>query len=324
MKVRKAVITAAGRGTRQYPASTTVQKEMFPLVDVDGLTKPTIQIIAEEAFAAGIEEVCIVTAPGDDEMYHRHFRGLTDDLLPAFRGKEWALHESAQLARMERALTYVAQPSPEGYGHAVFSAREWVGDEPFLLLLGDHVYLTRDPAGRRCARQGGAVFGQVGQTVSAVKRTPERQLGLFGAVRGEPLAETPGLYAVTTLIEKPSVERARRELRTPGLRADEYLCFFGMSVFSPAIFDCLGYLIAHDLRERGEFQLTSAQALLAEREPYLAFEALGDRYDMGVPAGLVETQLALALHSPLRDELLTALDQLLLPIGDIERLRAVR
>src|SRR5437762_11678889 len=77
MKVRKAVITAAGRGTRQYPASSTVQKEMFPLVDVDGLTKPTIQIIAEEALDAGIEELCIVTAPGDEEMYRRHFRGLS-------------------------------------------------------------------------------------------------------------------------------------------------------------------------------------------------------------------------------------------------------
>src|SRR5207248_5512205 len=91
MKVRKAVITAAGRGTRQYPASSTVQKEMFPLVDVDGLTKPTIQIIAEEALDAGIEELCIVTAPGDEEMYRRHFRGLSEDLLPASQGKEWAL-----------------------------------------------------------------------------------------------------------------------------------------------------------------------------------------------------------------------------------------
>ncbi|HUY79977.1 MAG TPA: sugar phosphate nucleotidyltransferase [Ktedonobacterales bacterium] len=307
MKVRKAVITAAGRGTRQYPASTTVQKEMFPLVDVDGLTKPTIQIIAEEAFAAGIEEICIVTTPGDDETYRRHFRGLTDDLLPAFRGKAWALDESAQLARMQRALSYVAQPSPEGYGNAVYCAREWVGDEPFLLLLGDHVYLSRDPNGRRCARQLVETFAQTGQTVSAVKRTPERQLHLFGAVRGEPLPELPNLYTVTAMIEKPAIERARRELRTPGLRPDEYLCFFGMSVFTPAIFDCLGYLIAHDLRERGEFQLTSAQALLANRAPYLAFEAQGDRYDMGVPAGLVETQLALALHSPLRDEVIAAM-----------------
>src|SRR5579872_4253905 len=109
MKLRKAVITAAGRGTRQYPASTTVQKEMFPLVDVDGLTKPTIQIIAEEALDAGIEELCIITAPGDEEMYRRHFHGLSEDLLPAFHGKEWALRESARLERLNQALHYATQ-----------------------------------------------------------------------------------------------------------------------------------------------------------------------------------------------------------------------
>jgi len=97
MKVRKAVITAAGRGTRQYPASTTVQKEMFPLVDVDGLTKPTIQIIAEEALDAGIEELCIVTAPGEEETYRRHFRGLSENLRPAFKGKEGIITGSTSL-----------------------------------------------------------------------------------------------------------------------------------------------------------------------------------------------------------------------------------
>ena len=117
MKVRKAVITAAGRGTRQYPASSTVQKEMFPLVDVDGLTKPTIQIIAEEALDAGIEALCIVTAPGDEEMYRRHFRGLSEDLLPAFAGKEWALRESERLARMEQALAYGYAYVPGGRKH---------------------------------------------------------------------------------------------------------------------------------------------------------------------------------------------------------------
>src|SRR5215831_12865214 len=119
MKVRKAIITAAGHGTRQYPASSTVQKEMFPLVDIDGLTKPTIQIIAEEALAAGVEEICIVAAPGDAEMYRQHFRCLSTDLLPAFAGKDWALRESERLARLEGRLHYVIQHAPEGYGHAV-------------------------------------------------------------------------------------------------------------------------------------------------------------------------------------------------------------
>ncbi len=315
MKVRKAVITAAGRGTRQYPASSTVQKEMFPLVDVDGLTKPTIQIIAEEALDAGIEELCIVTAPGDEEMYRRHFHGLTEDLLPAFKGKDWALQESERLARIERALHYTTQPTPEGYGHAVYCAREWVGDEPFLLLLGDHVYVSSDPHGRRCARQVVDTFEGAGQTVSAVKRTPERLLHLFGTVRGEPLAGQDGAYRVTAMAEKPTPERAAEELRTPGLRPGEYLCFFGMHVFTPAIFDCLGYNIAHDVREKGEFQLTSAQAMLAAREPYLAFETRGERYDMGVPFGLVETQLALALNSPMREEMIASLIRILADQG---------
>src|SRR6266851_2529908 len=120
MKVSKAVITAAGRGTRQYPATSVVQKEMLPLVDRDGLTKPLIQIIAEEALDAGISEVCIVVSPGDEESFRQYFRALRKDLLPAFAGKEWALKESEKLARIEKALTFVIQPTPEGYGHAVY------------------------------------------------------------------------------------------------------------------------------------------------------------------------------------------------------------
>jgi UTP--glucose-1-phosphate uridylyltransferase len=311
MKVRKAVITAAGRGTRQYPASTTVQKEMFPLIDVDGFTKPVIQIIAEEALAAGIEAICIVTAPGDAEMYRRHFRGLSTDLYPAFAEKGWALRASEQLARLETVLHYVTQPSPEGYGHAVYCARDWVGDEPFLHLLGDHVYISSDPTGRCCAQQVVEVFERVGYTMSSVKRTPKQLLQFFGTVRGEPLPEAAGLYQVTAIVEKPTIELAERELRTPRLRPEEYLCFFGMHVFTPAIFDCLGSNITHGIRERGEFQLTSAQAMLAEQAPYAAFEACGERYDMGVPFGLVETQLALALRSPMRADMIASLDRML-------------
>lgn len=316
MQVRKAVITAAGRGTRQYPASTTVQKEMFPLVDVDGLTKPTIQIIAEEALEAGIAEICIVATPGDAELYRQHFRRLSTDLLPAFAGKDWALRESEQLARLESSLHYVTQHSPEGYGHAVYCARDWVGDEAFLLLLGDHVYISADPAGRRCARQLVDVSQWAGLSVASVKRTSERQLHLFGTVRGEPLTDRAQLYRITALAEKPDVEYAERELRTPGLHKAEYLCFFGMQVLTPTIFDYLGYFITHEIREKGEFQLTSALAMLAKRETYLAFEAHGERYDMGVPYGLVETQLALALHSQMREEIVASVIHILEAQGD--------
>ena len=304
-KLRKAVITAAGRGTRLYPASSTVQKEMFPLVDRDGLTKPTIQIIAEEALAAGIEQICIVTSPGDEEQYRRHFRGLSEAMLPAFKDKAWALEQSERLDQLQRMITFVPQPSPEGYGHAVYCAREFIGDEPFLLLLGDHVYISKHR--KSCARQVADVFGACGCSVSAVKRTPEDRIHLYGTLTGAKVASDPDLYEVTKIIEKPTLEQAEAELRVEGLRRNEYLCFFGMQVFTPGIFECLEFHIRNDIRERGEIQLTSAQQMLGARERYIAFEAVGERYDMGVPFGFVETQIALALNSPERDRMLASL-----------------
>ena len=132
-KVRKAVITAAGRGTRQYPASTAVQKEMFPLVDRDGLTKPVIQIIGEEAIDSGIEEICIITTPGEEQHYRDYFKRLDDNMVKAFRGKDWAILESEKLAAFGERLHFAEQHTPEGFGHAVYQAKQFVGDEPFLL-----------------------------------------------------------------------------------------------------------------------------------------------------------------------------------------------
>jgi UTP--glucose-1-phosphate uridylyltransferase len=157
-KVRKAVITAAGKGTRQYPASTAVQKEMFPMVDRDGLTKPVIQIIGEEAIDSGIEQLCIITQPGEEQQYREYFRRMGDEEVRAFRGKDWAILESEKLGAFGERLSFVEQQTPEGFGHAVYQAKKWVGDEPFLLLLGDHVYVsdTKD----RCARQLIRVYEQ--------------------------------------------------------------------------------------------------------------------------------------------------------------------
>lgn len=307
--VKKAVITAAGRGTRLYPASSTVQKEMFPLVDRDGLTKPTIQIIAEEAQGAGIEEICIIISPGDEEQYRRHFRGLSESMLPAFEGKEWALAQSERLAQLQEMITFVVQENPEGYGHAVYCAKDFVGDGPFLLLLGDHVYISKHR--KSCARQVVDAYAACGCAVSAVKRTPDDRIYLYGTLTGDKVMSDPEMYNVTNIIEKPTLEQAEAELRTEGLRRNEYLCFFGMQVFTPSIFECIEYHIRNNIRQRGEIQLTNAQKLLSERERYVAFEAVGERYDMGVPFGLVETQIALALNSPDRDNMLASLVQII-------------
>src|SRR5919204_4515801 len=150
-KVTKAVITAAGIGRRHSPATATIQKEMFPLVDRDGTTKPTIQIIVEEAVESGIEEVCIVTSQENLDQFRRHFGGLPEEWTPLFRGRTWAMEEAEKLAALSEKIHYVIQESREGYGHAVYCSREFVGDDPFLLLLGDHVYISASK--KSCSRQ---------------------------------------------------------------------------------------------------------------------------------------------------------------------------
>jgi UTP--glucose-1-phosphate uridylyltransferase len=310
-KVRKAVITAAGRGTRQYPASTAVQKEMFPLVDRDGLTKPVIQIIGEEAIDAGIEQICIVTQPGEEHQYREYFRRMTDVEVKQFRGKDWAILESEKLGAFGERLSFVEQHTPEGFGHAVYQARQWVGDEPFLLLLGDHVYISdiKD----RCARQLIKVYEQyMLDSATAVQPTVERLLHLFGVIRGTPIDAARGIYKAELIVEKPSVEMAREKLATGGLPAGNYLAHFGMHVFSPRIFESLEYLIANDLREQGEFQLTAAQEHLRQQtDKYWCVVTQGQRYDTGIPYGLMETQLALALQGIHRTEICEAIARIL-------------
>jgi UTP--glucose-1-phosphate uridylyltransferase len=310
-KVRKAVITAAGRGTRQYPASTAVQKEMFPLVDRDGLTKPVIQIIGEEAIDSGIEEICIITQPGEEPLYRDYFRRLDDSMVKAFRGKDWAILESEKLGAFGERLYFAEQQTPDGFGHAVFQAKKFVGSEPFLLMLGDHIYISdiKD----RCARQVIKVFEQyMLDAVTAVQPTLERHLHLFGVIKGDPIDGARGIYRSQLIIEKPSIESAREQLATPGQPAGNYLAHFGMHVFSPQIFDSLEYLIKNNIREKNEIQLTAAQEHMRQHcEKYWAVITQGQRYDTGIPYGLMETQLALALNGIHRTEICEAIARIL-------------
>jgi len=310
-KVRKAVITAAGRGTRQYPASTAVQKEMFPLVDRDGLTKPVVQIIGEEAIDSGIEQICIITQPGEEKLYRDYFRRMDDDTVKAFRGKDWAILESEKLGAFGERLSFAEQHTPDGFGHAVYQAKKFVGDDPFLLLLGDHVYISdiKD----RCALQLIRVFEQyMLDAVTGVQPTLERLLHLFGTIRGEPIDAAHGIFKAELIIEKPSIEVARQKLVTPGQPAGNYLAHFGMHVFSPRIFDSLEYLIKNNLREKNEIQLTAAQEhLRGQSDKYWCVINQGQRYDTGIPYGLMETQLALALNGVHRTDICEAIARIL-------------
>jgi UTP--glucose-1-phosphate uridylyltransferase len=310
-KVRKAVITAAGRGTRQYPASSAVQKEMFPLVDRDGLTKPVIQIIGEEAIESGIEEICIITAPGEEQQYRDYFRRMSDQDVRSFRGKDWAILASEKLGAFGERLKFAEQHTPDGFGHAVYQAKEFVGDDPFLLLLGDHVYISEERV--RCAQQLIRVYEQyMLDAVTGVQPTVEKLLHLFGVIQGNPIDPSKGLYKAGLIYEKPPIEMAREQMVTPGLPAGNYLAHFGMWVFNPGIFDSIEYLIKNNLREKGEIQLTAAQEHFRQQtDKYWVAVTKGQRYDTGIPYGLMETQLALALNGVHRTDICEAIARIL-------------
>jgi UTP--glucose-1-phosphate uridylyltransferase len=305
LQVSKAVITAAGRGVRQYPAADTVQKAMLPLVDRDGLTKPVLQIIAEEALESGIEQICVVSAPGDEDVYRRHFRQYAENLRSAFRGVGWAEEQARRLADLERRLHFTVQPEPDGYGHAVWCAREFVGRDPFLLLLGDHLYISAES--RRCARQLLDLASAEGCAASAVQATREHLIHQYGTLTGKRLPNRSDVYAIDEIIEKPNPTLAEIRLQVPGLRAGHYLCFFGMHVLTPAVFDLLDDLVRRGVRESGQIQLTTALNALARREKYLALETKGARHNLGVKYGVVEAQIALALAGVDRERMLAGL-----------------
>jgi UTP--glucose-1-phosphate uridylyltransferase len=304
VQISKAVITAAGRPARQSPASDTVQKAMQPLVDRDGLTKPVLQIIAEEAIESGIEEICVVCAPGDEAVYRDHFRNHAATLRSA-KGSDWAEDQARRFVALEQRLRFAVQPEPEGYGHAVWCARAFTGTEPFLLLLGDHVYISSEQ--RRCARQLIDLAVAEDCAVSAVQATREHLIHQYGTLTGRRLPEHPEIYQIDEIIEKPNPTLAELRLQMPGLRAGHYLCFFGMHVLTPAVFELLDDLVRRNVRELGSIQLTTALNALAPRERYLALETRGARFNLGVKFGVVEAQIALALAGADRERILALL-----------------
>jgi UTP--glucose-1-phosphate uridylyltransferase len=299
--IKKAIITAAGKGTRQYPATNAVQKELFPLVDRDGITKPTIQVIVEEVMNAGIEEIAVIVQPGEERQFKQHFAGLSENGREAFRGKPWGLEQSQKLLQMSRAITYIHQNEQRGFGHAVFCANEWAGSEPTLLLLGDHVYLSHEK--RSCVQQVIDVFAQFNKSVFSVQRTPVDQLHLFGVVSGRMISSDSRLFELDQIVEKPGIDYARQHLCVPKLPPDVFLAIFGIYVLTPTVFQILAENIRLDKREHGEIQLTTALAELIAREGVIGYEASGQRLDMGTPLGYLQTQLALATAGPFRSDL---------------------
>ncbi|MEA3209859.1 MAG: UTP--glucose-phosphate uridylyltransferase [Chthoniobacter sp.] len=277
MDIRKALITAAGKNQRTLPLQT--------LVDRDGIPKTALAIIVEEILRAGIEKIGVVISPGDETAYR------------AAAG--------ANAAR----LTFIEQAQPFGYAHAIHSAAEFCENDPFLLLVGDHLYLSATEKG--CAQQLVEVARAENCAVSAVQSTHESKLPYYGAVGGQLVNAALRLYQIEAVLEKPTPTEAEQKLDVPGLRAGYYLCFFGMHVLTPAVQRSLGELFANAQGRETTVNFCTALAQIAGTERYLACELEGRRYDFGVKHGLLTAQLALALDGQDRDEVLRGLVELL-------------
>jgi len=275
MQVRKAVITAAGRSQRNLPMQT--------LFDQQGTERSVLSLVVREALRAGIDDICIVVWPGDEGPYAKL---LSDDTA---------------------RLTFVPQTDAKGYAHAIWSAREFVRDEPFLHFVGDHIYVSAGSDG--CAQRLVETAVAEDCAVSGVQVTHESLLPRYGTVGGQQVAGKPGLYRVDKVLEKPTPTQAEQHLIVPGLRSAQYLCFFGMHVLTPAIFDILSNMLGH--AQDGRTSLSAALSRLAQQEQYLALIQNGRRFDVGVKYGLFTAQLALALSGQDRDEVLTELIQVL-------------
>ncbi|NER33550.1 MAG: UTP--glucose-1-phosphate uridylyltransferase [Oscillatoria sp. SIO1A7] len=276
-KIKKAVIPAAGFGTRMFPATKAVKKEFLPIVDSEGRAKPVILAIVEEILGAGIEEVAIIVQKSDRKLFEDFFK-----TPPAYFQKLSPENQeySQYIQELGTRIDLLTQEVQDGYGHAVFCAREWIGNEPFLLSLGDHLYASDTETS--CTRQLLDIYEQSGQSAIGLGVTPVADISHRGCVAGI-WQEPNSILSITQLYEKPDSEYAKQYLHVSGMPEDMLLYVFGLYALAPKIFDYLEDNIRHNRRERGEFQLTSCLDRLREEEGMLGYLVKGRCFDIGRP-----------------------------------------
>ena len=301
-RIQKAIIPIAGYGTRLFPATKAVPKALFPIIARDGLAKPIIQLIIEEALTAGIEEVCLVAQPHQVEPIADYFSGTVP---AAIREKAALAMQADRLAEIGERLHFAIQAEPQGFGHAIYCAKAFADGEPVMILLGDHLYLSETDVS--CAKQLVDIYAQVGTSVTSLDICDESELHLNGIVHGYsrgtlPVLNSARLFQLTHIAEKPTVDVARETLRVEGLPPQQYLCNFGIDLLTPLLFDILEHHYRNTIVTHGEIQLRDAMAELIRREGMDGYRVAGQRYDTGNPQELLKTVLAFAVHGPYRAE----------------------
>ena len=278
MKVRKAVIPAAGLGTRFLPATKAMPKEMLPIVD-----KPTIQYIIEEAIASGIEEILIITGKSKRAI-EDHFDRSVELELELERKNSTELLEIVQQISGMVDIHYIRQKEANGLGAAIYCAKTFVGNEPFAVLLGDDVVYNAD---QPCLKQMIDVYASRGTSVLGVQTVSDDDVSKYGIVDGQQIGDR--VYSVHGLVEKPAKEEAPSNV-----------AILGRYIISPEIFEILANTKPG---KNGEIQLTDALMELAKREEMVAYDFIGKRYDVGNKQGFLEATVETALRRPdLRDE----------------------
>ena len=287
--VRRAIIPAAGLGTRMFPATKAVKKELFPVVTKDGLCKPILQTIVEEAVNAGVEEIAIIVRPNDQKAIADFFAPVD----PAYYARlpEWAQKECKHLETLGRKITFIIQTEQLGFGHAVYCAREWTHDEPTLLLLGDHLYSSNTE--KSCAAQLIEAFNQCGgHAIVSLYPAPGNMVHHYGTATGTWANPEHTIIKLTEFAEKPTLEYARQHLALENYPQDQFLCVYGQYVLTPELFEILGRQIAENVRQKGEFQLTTALDELRATSGMFGYLVDGEHLDTGQPMEYLQSILA--------------------------------
>lgn len=285
MKVRKAIIPAAGLGTRFLPATKAQPKEMLPIVD-----KPTIQYIIEEAVEAGIQDIIIVTGRNKRSIEDHFDRSIELELELEKSGKQEMLEMVKGISEMAN-IHYIRQKEPRGLGHAILAAQHFIGDEPFAVLLGDDVVISKQP----CLGQMLDVFHEYQTSILGVQTVPHEVVNKYGIIAGKQVDER--VYKVQDMVEKPSVEEAPSNVAV-----------LGRYIITPEIFP---FLETQDAGKGGEIQLTDALKRLAKEQAMYAYDFKGHRYDVGSKIGFLQANVEFALRNDaLKDEVKIYLQQL--------------
>ncbi|WP_336866195.1 UTP--glucose-1-phosphate uridylyltransferase GalU [Peribacillus frigoritolerans] len=283
-KVRKAIIPAAGLGTRFLPVTKAMPKEMLPIVD-----KPTIQYIVEEAVASGIEDIIIVTGKGKRaiEDHFDYAPELEQNLME--KGKSELL-DKVQYSTNLANIHYIRQKEPKGLGHAVWCARKFIGDEPFAVLLGDDIVQSETP----CLKQLINQFEETNNSVIGVQTVPKEETNRYGII--DPSFQDGRLYQVENFVEKPALGTAPSNL-----------AIMGRYILTPEIFSMLDQ---QEAGAGGEIQLTDAIQQLNQLQQVFAYDFEGKRYDVGEKLGFVKTTIEFALQNEeIKDDLVKFLEK---------------